>query len=339
MTDPKHWFRAAEPLTYTTRADELETVHGGHCSVVDGATGREVLSLGDPSLTAFPRSSLKFIQGLAMVETGAADAFALDQRHLSLGCASHFGETGHVELVRSWLRHIKCEESDLVCGPAFPMLEGDRDAAVAAGQAKSRSHHNCSGKHTGFLTVCQHQGWTTEDYDDPAHPSQRRFQGVLAELTGLEQSDIGWGIDGCALPTATLPVTSMARALASFAVAQNDTARGQAQLRLLDAVAAQPWYLAGTADFAPELARVTQGRIVAKGGADGYFVAAIRDKGWGLALKTLDGSTVVVAAALYGVLNRLNLLSEDEKTALAPFALKPVLNSSGTEVGHWYTVS
>ena len=103
MISAAHWFQKAEPLVYATRADGIETVQGGHFVVVDGENGAVVAQAGVPDLPAFPRSSAKLIQGLPLVESGAASAYDLSAAHLSVACASHFGEQGHVDLVRSWL--------------------------------------------------------------------------------------------------------------------------------------------------------------------------------------------------------------------------------------------
>jgi len=338
MIEAAQWFRQAEALTYTTRADGIETVHGGHFCVVDGETGAVMHSAGIPELPVFPRSSLKFIQALPLVESGAADAFALSETHLALSCASHYGEAGHATLVQSWLSTIGCNPSDLVCGHAWPWRADDRESYIRQGHDKAPELHNCSGKHSGFLTVCRHQGWTVKDYDSPDHPAQALFKSNLLALSGCAEADLAWGVDGCALPTPSLPMVDMARALASFSRPKLNTVRGQAQQRLLDAIAAQPWYLAGTDDLASALAHVTQGRIIGKIGADGYYAIVVRDKGWGLAIKTLDGSLTVVDAALFAILCRLGLLSDAEKAILEPLALKPVTNSRGDVIGRRFAL-
>lgn len=338
MINAAQWFQRAEPLVFATRADSIETVQGGHFVAVEAETGAVVHQAGMPELPAFPRSSAKLIQGLPLVESGAADAFALSDVHLALACASHFGEPGHVAVVQSWLQHIDCTAEDLVCGPDWPLHPEARLEAIRAGTPKASTIHNCSGKHSGFLTLCRHQGWSVEGYDDPNHPSQRLYARNLLALSGAAEADVQWGIDGCALPTPALPLIDMARALSRYSRPDLATARGQAQTRLLDAIAAHPWYIAGTGHFSVALARETKGRIVAKGGADGYYAVVVRDKGWGLALKTLDGVSDIQDAALFAVLKRLALLSEDETRLLEPVALKPILNSRGVTVGQRHTL-
>ena len=103
-------------------------------------------------------------------------------------------------------------------------------------------------------------------------------------------------------------------------------------------MAEETWFIAGTNDFSVALARETGGRIVAKVGAAGYFMAVIRDRGWGLALKTLDGSMDVAAGGLFTLLQRLKLLSEAEADALRPVALPPERNSRGEQVGQRFAI-
>ena len=134
-----HWYTSAEPLTYGLRDEGLETVHAGHGAVVDAATGAVIMRVGDPTHAAFPRSSLKFIQALGLVETGAADHFDLGKRHLALSCASHHGEALHVETVLAWLDRIGCAPDELVCGPARPKLAVDCDRLAAEGQPPARA--------------------------------------------------------------------------------------------------------------------------------------------------------------------------------------------------------
>ena len=55
------------------RGPAVESVHLGAAAVAN-ARGEVIYGWGDTSLVTFPRSSLKPIQAIALVETGAADA-------------------------------------------------------------------------------------------------------------------------------------------------------------------------------------------------------------------------------------------------------------------------
>ena len=78
------------------RGDFLESVHHGH-AVIAHAGGDIVETFGDPGQIILPRSSIKMLQALPLVESGAADG--LSQEQLALACASHSAEVRHIERV------------------------------------------------------------------------------------------------------------------------------------------------------------------------------------------------------------------------------------------------
>ncbi len=59
-------------LVEITRGPKVESVHRGAISVVDG-DGKAVLAIGDVGAPVFPRSAVKAIQALPLIESGAAD--------------------------------------------------------------------------------------------------------------------------------------------------------------------------------------------------------------------------------------------------------------------------
>ena len=77
-------------LVEVTRGPEVESRHAGAFAVVD-AEGGLVLSAGDVERPVFPRSAVKVIQALPLIESGAADRFGLTEAELALACASHSG--------------------------------------------------------------------------------------------------------------------------------------------------------------------------------------------------------------------------------------------------------
>ena len=103
-------------LVELTRGEIVESVHRGAVAIVDG-DGTTVLALGNVQEVVYPRSSLKPIQAIPLIESGAADAFGLSGQHIALACASHSGEPMHTTRVAAWLNHIGLSERDLACGP------------------------------------------------------------------------------------------------------------------------------------------------------------------------------------------------------------------------------
>src|SRR5690349_14800569 len=142
-------------LVEVTRGAFVESVHRGAIAITD-ADGQIRAAVGDVEATVYPRSALKPIQALPLVESGAAEHFGLDDEQIALACASHSGEPMHTSRVAAWLERLGLSESDLACGPHPPRYDPVWRAMQARGEAPTRVHNNCSGKHTGFLTVARH---------------------------------------------------------------------------------------------------------------------------------------------------------------------------------------
>ncbi|HMN85204.1 MAG TPA: asparaginase, partial [Bauldia sp.] len=70
-------------LVHVTRGAIVESRHRGAIVVVDAA-GRRRAAIGDVEAAVFPRSAVKAIQALPLVESGAADRFGLGPAMLAL---------------------------------------------------------------------------------------------------------------------------------------------------------------------------------------------------------------------------------------------------------------
>jgi L-asparaginase II len=191
----------------------LECVHRG-TAVICGPDGDIVAAWGDPGRVVLPRSSCKMIQALPLVESGAADAAGLTERHLALACASHSGAHLHTELAAGWLAALGLGEADLRCGPQVPEDEAARQALWAERRAPGQIHNNCSGKHSGMLTLNGRLGGGPE-YVDPEHPVQRAIRAATAETAREEVA--GFAVDGCSAPNFALSLRGLAAAMAGFA--------------------------------------------------------------------------------------------------------------------------
>src|SRR5690606_1042975 len=119
------------------------------------------------------RSAVKAIQALPLVESGAADRFGFSDADLALACASHAGEAAHADRAAAMLARAGLTQSDLECGSHWPSGEEASHALARAGSKPSQFHNNCSGKHSGFLCTCVHEGAETAGYVGAAHKSQR----------------------------------------------------------------------------------------------------------------------------------------------------------------------
>lgn len=321
------------PIAEVWRGPAVESVHFG-IAAVSNASGEVVYGWGDTDVVTFPRSSLKPIQAIALVETGAADAFGLEPQHLALACASHRGEPMHTVRAAKWLERLELPIDALACGPDYPADEDTAADLIRSRTAPSRLFHNCSGKHCGYLTVARHMRWPTAGYDDPSHPTEQLYFDTFSDLLGSDVRNLPLGVDGCTLPAPALSMAAMARCMARYAAADTgDARRNEAIRRLQDAMRRYPELVAGTNQPNVALSEATGGRIVMKGGAEGYLAAFIPDQGLGIALKVADGNARARFVALLAVLREMKLLDKTACADLADLAEPVILDSVGNMAG------
>ena len=317
-------------LVEVTRGDRVESVHRGSIAIAD-AQGTLRVAVGDVETPVYPRSSLKPIQALPLVESGAAEAFGLSDEEVALACASHSGEPMHTTRVAAWLKRIGLSQADLACGPHPVRYEPVWREMLARGEPPTRIHNNCSGKHAGFLTLAKHLGVSTSGYERHDHAVQRIVARTLADIAGID-ADMPWGVDGCAAPNFALPLAGFARALAKMADPSGlPEPRAKAARRIVGAMIAHPELVSGTGRACAILMRAAKGRAAVKTGAEGVFAGIVPDWGLGIALKIDDGATRASETAIAALLEKLGMLHGD--SAAAELVRAPVINTRDAIVG------
>jgi L-asparaginase II len=297
-------------LVEATRGQMVESRHRGSAVVAD-AEGRVVAAWGDPELSVYPRSAIKPLQALALIETGAARRFAASVEEIALACASHDGAIEHTSRVAAWLARMGLSEADLECGAHAPTDPRAAEELIRRGRAPSPVHNNCSGKHAGILAAAVHLGEPTRGYLAPEHPAERRLKAILADMSGADLTRAPSGIDGCGIPVYAMPLSSLARAMARLAAPQGlAPARAEAARGVVAAMTGDPRLVSGSGRFDTEAMAQGAGRFVTKGGAEGMHAAAIPEAGLGIAVKIEDGggrASAVVMAALLARFARVDL--------------------------------
>ena len=269
-------------LVEVTRGGLVESCHRGAVAIAD-ADGRVLLGLGDIERPVYPRSAVKALQAIPLIESGAAEAFGLRQAELAIACASHSGDETHIGAVRTLLAKAGLDESLLACGAHWPI--GDRASRELSRLGKSPMpiHNNCSGKHAGMLATAVHLGLDPRGYERPEHKVQQEIRRVISEICDvtLEQDEIG--IDGCSVPTFALPLAAVATGFARLASGRGlEVTRAEAARRLMDACFAAPDLVAGEGRFDTIVMRGLPGTAFAKGGAEESIAPHCRRSGSGL---------------------------------------------------------
>lgn len=320
-------------LVEVTRGGVVESRHRGAAAVAD-AEGRIVAAWGDVERPVFPRSAVKPIQALPLLETGAAERFQLSDAEVTLACASHNGEAEHTRAVAAWLQRLGLGVRDLECGAHAPTYAEAAKAQARRGEAASALDNNCSGKHAGFLTTALFMGEPTRGYIEPGHPVQKRVSQALAEMTGCDLAAFPVGVDGCGIPTFALPLAGLARAMARLAHPDGLLPeRARAARRIVAAMVKHPHLVAGRERFDTRAIAAAHGAFVVKGGAEGVHAAIVPGHGLGLALKIEDGAARASDVAMTALLARLGLLADGIGEALKDYAPRPIYNVAGRAVG------
>jgi L-asparaginase II len=324
-------------LAEVRRGEVVESVHPGTVVVAD-AEGRVVAWAGQPSQTIYFRSSAKPVQAVPLVESGAADAFGFTEDELALACSSHDATPAHQRGVARMLAKLGLDEDALRCGVA-PSADQEEAARITLGlKAPSQIQCECSGEHAGMLAACQHLGYPLDDYVAPDHPLQQQIRQLIARVLDVETRDLVEGTDGCRIPTFAAPVQAFAMAYARFATPDRVPATRCDGLethlkRLRSAMAAHPTLVGGEQTLDSDLMGLSEGRIIAKLGAEGLLCVAVPERGLGLAITVEDGSPRGLGPAIIQVLDELELADGKMLQALRERHGGQVMTFAGESVG------
>lgn len=314
------------------RGQVVESQHQVMAVVVDDR-GAPALSWGNLDYLTYPRSAIKMLQALPLVESGAADAFGFEDRHLCLTCSSHRGERKHLLALKEILKKTGIHEDQLVCGPHWPAHEASTHDMIREGLVPTALTNNCSGKHSGIIATCLHLKENPLGYETFAHPAQARLRRVLSEVMHFDHEKTFYGVDGCGIPTYAVPLKNLAIGMLALINPKESEARRLAGRRIIEAVRKEAFYLSGSDDFTSDFIRGTQGRCIIKNGAEGVFCGVIPEKGWAFAVKAEDGGARAAQAATAFLLEKLGVIKEENHEELKKYLEPKVKNWKGLEVG------
>lgn len=325
------------PAVEVTRGSSTESIHICAAAVVDH-DGRLIAQLGSAELETFSRSSLKPFQALPTVLRGFPDRFGLSERHLAVICASHSGEPRHVTAVREILDVLDAVDDDLQCGVHVPLHLRNSDDAIPPRSTFSPIHNNCSGKHAGMLALAKILDVPFDGYLAPESPVQQLIRSRVAGTLGLDPDSMPSGIDGCSVPNYAVPLRALAYGYARLAATAGGNPPRDEECfdgchKIVSAMRAYPEMISGEGRFDLNLARATKGRVFSKAGGEAVECAGIPEKGWGVAVKILDGASRAVGPVVVGVLDQLGLLSDDERGALDQYVQPVLRNHRGINIG------
>jgi L-asparaginase II len=289
-----------KPIYQLTRGDIVESIHFGAIAVME-ASGKLAAWYGDPELVTFTRSSAKPLQAFPFLESGGMAKYGLTLKEVALLCASHSGTDEHVAIVSSIQGKTGVSENNLLCGVHTVYDRATAEAMRQRGEALSPNRHNCSGKHTGMLAYSKMLGYPIDpdgmEYIDPNHPIQQKILHSIAEMCELPPEDIHIGIDGCSAPNFALPLRSTALGFAKLCQPDHLPEKKAETCQLITrAMLTYPDMIGGPDNFDTFLMQAAQGRVICKGGAEGFQAFGIMpgaigpgSPALGVAFKISDG--------------------------------------------------
>ncbi|CAN5369376.1 asparaginase [soil metagenome] len=296
-------FEASEAVELATvdRSGFIESRHVGSAVVVSPA-GEVIRSLGNPAAPIIPRSCLKPIQALTVLDAIREAGVELTEVQTVLATASHAGTPLHVEVVESILAKAHLTTDALQCPHDWPGDSRSRDALVRAGLGRASVFMNCSGKHAAMLLTCVANDWPLDTYLEVGHPLQQRILATVERLTG--ETVATTAVDGCGAPVHALPLTALARGIGRITSAAEGPAK-----TLTDSVLANGWAIDGNGRA--NTVCIDELGVFSKLGAEGVMVMSTTARtvgsgsplspgaGTTVALKMLDGN--LRAASLVGL--------------------------------------
>jgi len=326
-------FNSPAPLViHVNRNGCKESQHDVDVAVCD-ADGHVVFGMGDVETVVFPRSAMKPLQAIGLIELlhETGDLAKISGAEIALICASHNGEAFHTEAVTGLLAKYDISIDDLICGAHWSQHEDTFVTQVRSMQAPHQVHNNCSGKHAGMLILSKLIGANLAEYAELTSPAQQKILGVLEFMTGTDLPAYATAIDGCGAPVYAAPLGNWARAFTLFAGGGELPDRRQMACQTIrSSIAANPLYIAGHDRACSAINAAYKEAITAKTGAEGVFSAAFHELGLGAMVKARDGHKRAAEVAIGAVIRALGYPFDP---SVAKFFMPDLYNWAGVKVG------
>ncbi len=321
-------------LAVRTRSGRVESLHDGYICVTN-SDKNIIYSIGNPNIGIYLRSSGKPLYAVALVDSGAIEKFDISLKEFAITCSSHDGTAYHRRIILSLLDKIGLSEKALDCGHKNPENQKVSDALIMLCKRPTPIFSNCSGKHSGFLALCQYYKYPVEGYVNSWHPVNQLIKKTMAELLECDIDDVVSGTDGCTLPTYFLTLQQAAWLYARLGHGQGSGYKyGDCFEFIKKAMVTYPKVIRGSGTFCTDLLNYSEGRAIGKIGAEGVYCIAIPEKKLGVCIKMSDGHPWSSYPVAVRVLEEFEILDRKTVKKLEKWALPPVKDDKGNDVGY-----
>ena len=310
------------------RGKEVESYHNVYAVALD-EDGKIILSAGSPNYLTCIRSTLKPFQASTAIAAGATKAAGFNVAEIALMCASHNGEKIHVKTAKSMAKKLGLNSSHYECGSHRPYLKKDREKARKSKNGFTPFHNNCSGKHSGMLSLAKKLGANPRGYTKLNHIVQQSILQQLTKLTGYNHFQLG--IDGCSAPTPFFTLQTIAQLFQKLG-----SGIYPELTEAYMAMAQYPYLIGGKNRFDTDFNFALKSRGICKAGGEAIRGIVLKTKKYGImgiALKVIDGNQRAIEVATMAVLNHLRVLNKKEKEILLKYEKKPLYNHRKIHIG------
>jgi len=324
-------------LVEVYRDKVLESFHRGVICVVN-QDNKVIFSAGDINQLCYPRSAMKLLQVIPLIEAGGIEKFGFTLEEIAVMCGSHNGEDEHLHVVHSILKKIGLDDSKLKCGEQWPSFPPQTDKLKVEGKKPTCMHNNCSGKHAGMLALAVLLNSDTESYLSPEHPVQQAIKQVCAEMHEYPADKMITALDGCSAPIFSVPVYNQAIGYKNIADASSfGEKRENACKIIIQAVSAYPQMVAGTKRYCTDMMKITAPKVIGKTGAEGIFCMAFTEKKLGVCIKIDDGKMQPQYNVAQAMLEKSGLFTQEELKSLHHYHMPDIKNYNKWVTGYMTT--
>ena len=323
--------------TFITRGDNIESVHGIKCIVLNKK--KEILlSTNNNKDLIFPRSSIKIFQALPFILSGASKKYNLNSRQVALACSSHTGENFHLIDLKNWFEKLKIKMNKLKCGIHNPINLASSDKLLLSGNKPDQLHNNCSGKHLAMLSSCLVNNYNLNNYLETNHPHQKKIRDILELYMNKKINKKNYSVDGCSAPQYAFELKDLSEGLINLISSYNDKFAFNYEIKfLINNILNNPMMIGGKKRFDSELIKICNKKLFCKGGAEGVFLFAHLKKEIAGAIKVIDGNERAVPSAVAAILKKLKITSHEENYNLKIWLNSFIYNHAKTITGKIFT--
>ncbi|HSA07040.1 MAG TPA: asparaginase [Candidatus Gastranaerophilales bacterium] len=293
-----------ELLVMTERGGFPEKFHYGFIYVIDEGYNC-ALKIGEDENLLYPfRSAAKPLQASVLIDSAVPEYFDFTGEELAIVCASHTGSAKHIETVANILQKIGLSPEYLQCGAHIPLDAEERQNLIKSGKEPLNLHNNCSGKHSGMLSVCIKNSLDIKTYLDENHPLQREIMKNIKKLCMLKEIPQTVS-DGCSAPAPVLPHYNMGIGFLNLFLDDKCSAIKQA-------MSENPYLMGGKDRLDSEIIKASGGKLLAKVAAEGLCLVVNIEEKKVLLVKITDADIKARSIAVIESLKKLKWLDEDQ---------------------------